>query len=187
MDRRRFLASSAAFALAGCAAGEATWEPPIPVRAPDVPYVPTRQEVVEEMLRMAAVTAQDVVYDLGCGDGRIVITAARKFGARAVGVDIMPDRIAEARYNARAAKVEDRVTFRVENLFDTDVTGATVVTLYLLPEVNVSLRPKLQRQLRPGARVVSHDFDMGPEWRPDATKRVGNDWIFLWTLPPRTA
>ncbi len=187
MDRRRFLASASALALAGCAGGEVTWEPPIPARAPDVPYVPTRQDVVEEMLRMAAVTPQDVVYDLGCGDGRIVITAARKFGARAVGVDIMPDRIAEARYNARAAKVEDRVTFRVENLFDTDVSAATVVTLYLLPEVNVSLRPKLQRQLRPGARVVSHDFDMGPEWRPDATKRIGNDWIFLWTLPPRTA
>jgi trans-aconitate methyltransferase len=185
MDRRRFLASSAAFALAGCAAGEVTWEPPIPTRAPDVPYVPTRQEIVEAMLRTANVTAQDVVYDLGCGDGRIVITAARKFGARGVGVDIMPDRIAEARYNARAAKVEDRVTFRVENLFDTDVSKATVVTLYLLPEVNVALRPRLQRQLAPGSRVVSHDFDMGPEWRPDHTQRIGNDWIFLWTVPPR--
>lgn len=187
MDRRRFLLSASALALAGCAGQENMFDPPPPTRTPDVPYVPTRQDVVEEMLRMAAVTRDDVVYDLGCGDGRIVITAAQKFGARGVGVDISPDRIAEARYNARVAKVEDRVSFRVQDLFETDVSGATVVTLYLLPEINVKLRPRLQSQLRPGSRVVSHDFDMGPEWRPEQTKRIGNDWIYLWTVRARPA
>jgi trans-aconitate methyltransferase len=187
VDRRRFLAAAAALAGAGCAGEAFRIEPPPPSRAPDVPYVPTRQDVVEAMLVMAGVTARDTVYDLGCGDGRIVITAARRFGARGVGVDISPDRIAEARYNARAAKVEHLVTFRVENLFETDVSRATVVALYLLPEVNVALRPRLLAQLAPGSRVVSHDFDMGPEWRPEKTQRVGNDWIYFWTVPPRSA
>jgi ribosomal protein L11 methylase PrmA len=185
MDRRRFLVASAALFAAGCGGASSPVEPVLPARAPDVPFVPTRQEVVEEMLRMAGVTSKDVVYDLGCGDGRIVITAAQKFGARGVGVDIDPNRIAEARQNARLAKVEDRVTFRVENLFETDVSRATVVTLYLLPEVNMALRPRLQSQLAPGARIVSHDFDMGPEWRPEKHQRLGNDWIYLWTVPAR--
>jgi trans-aconitate methyltransferase len=179
--RRRFLAASAALVGAYGVSARAR-ERSV---TPDVPYVPTRQEVVEEMLRMAAVTPRDVVYDLGCGDGRIVITAAQQFGARGVGVDIVPERIAEARENARIARVERRVTFRVENLFETDVSAATVVTLYLLPDVNMALRPRLQAQLRPGARVVSHDFDMGPEWRPERTKRIANDWIYLWTVPLR--
>ena len=183
MDRRRFLLATAALAAAGCAGQESTFDPAPSTRVPDVPYVPTRQEVVEEMLRMAAVKPADVVYDLGCGDGRIVITAAQKFGARGVGVDISPERIAEARYNARVAKVEDRVTFRVQDLFETDVSGATVVALYLLPDINVALRPRLQKQLKPGSRVVSHDFDMGPEWRPEKTQRMGNDWIYFWTVP----
>jgi trans-aconitate methyltransferase len=187
VDRRRFLAAAAVLAAAGCAGEEFRFEPPPPSRAPDVPYVPTRQDVVEAMLVMAGVTARDTVYDLGCGDGRIVITAARMFGARGVGVDISPDRIAEARYNARAAKVEHLVNFRVENLFETDVSRATVVALYLLPEVNVALRPRLLAQLAPGSRVVSHDFDMGPEWRPEKTQRVGNDWVYFWTVPPRGA
>jgi trans-aconitate methyltransferase len=186
MDRRRFIAFSAALAAAGCANEEFRFDPPPPTRAPDVPYVPTRQDVVEAMLVMAGVTSKDTVYDLGCGDGRIVITAAQKYGARGVGVDISPERIAEARYNARAAKVEHLVTFRVENLFETDVSKATVVTLYLLPDVNVALRPRLQSQLAPGSRIVSHDFDMGPEWRPEKTQRIGNDWVYFWTVPPRS-
>jgi SAM-dependent methyltransferase len=185
VDRRRFLAAAAALGAAGCAGEALTLERAPPTQAPDVPYVPTRQEIVEEMLRMAAVTPRDVVYDLGCGDGRIVVTAAQKFGARGVGVDISPERIAEARYNARVANVEKLVTFRVENLFETDVSRATVVTLYLLPEINMALRPRLQSQLAPGSRIVSHDFDMGREWPPEKTQRIGSDWIYLWTVPRR--
>jgi ribosomal protein L11 methylase PrmA len=118
------------------------------------------------MLALAGVTSNDVVYDLGCGDGRIVIAAARKFGARGVGIDIDPVRVAEARRNAAAAKVDHLVTFRVEDALATDVSGATVVTLYLLASQNVALKPALMKQLRPGARVVSHNFAMG-EWEPD--------------------
>lgn len=119
------------------------------------------------MLALAGVGPNDVVYDLGCGDGRIVIAAAQKFGARGVGVDIDPARIAEAEANARAAGVEQRVTFRVQDVFETDVSDATVVTLYLLSAMNVTLRPVLTRQLRPGSRIVSHNFAMG-DWAPDA-------------------
>ena len=148
----------------------------------DVPYVPTKQEVVEEMLRMAGVKPGDVVYDLGCGDGRIVVTAAQKFGARGVGVDIDPRRIAEANENARRAGVEKQVTFKVGDLFETDIREATVVTLYLLPDVNLRLKPKLLRDLKPGTRVVSHDFSMGDDWKPERALRLGNDWIYFWTI-----
>ncbi len=133
---------------------------------PDVEFVPTPQEVVLEMLKMAKVTQSDVVYDLGCGDGRIVITAAKLFGARGVGVDIDPIRIKESNENARKAGVAGRVKFIEGDLFATDLTEATVVTLYLTPELNVQVRPKLFRELRPGTRIVSHDFDMG-DWKPD--------------------
>ncbi len=151
----------------------------------DVPYVPTPQAVVDEMLRLANVTKNDVVYDLGCGDGRLVITAIQKFGAqRGVGVDIDPQRIKESNENAKNAGVTDRTTFVVQDLFQTDFKDATVVTLYLLPEVNMKLRPKLLRDLKPGTRVVSHAFDMG-DWKPEKEVTVpgGGQRIFLWTIP----
>ena len=154
----------------------------------DVPYVPTPQNVVDEMLTLANVTKDDVVYDLGCGDGRLVITAVKKFGAkRGFGVDIDPQRIEESNANAKAAGVTDRVTFAVQDLFQTDFKEATVVTLYLLPQVNLKLRPKLLSDLRPGARVVSHSFDMG-DWKPDKTLSVnpGGQRLYLWTIPAKT-
>ena len=135
---------------------------------PEVPYVPTPQEVVVEMLKMAGVTRNDIVYDLGCGDGRIVITAARDFGARGVGVDNDPTLIQQSNENARKAGVTDRVKFIEEDLFKTDIREASVVTLYLLPELNLMLRPKLLRDLKPGSRIVAHEFDMG-DWKPDRT------------------
>jgi ribosomal protein L11 methylase PrmA len=133
---------------------------------PRAPFVATPPDVVDRMLALAGVTKDDVVYDLGCGDGRIVIAAALKFGARGVGIDIDPLRVAEAQRNAAVAKVEHLVTFRVEDALATDVSGASVVTLYLLASQNVALRPALMRQLRPGARVVSHNFAMG-DWEPN--------------------
>lgn len=147
----------------------------------DVPYVPTKQEVVEEMLRVAGVKAGDVVYDLGCGDGRIVITAAQKFGATGVGVDLNPQRIKEANENAKAAGVTDKVKFVEGDLFDFDFSEANVVTMYLLPSVNLKLRPKLQSELKPGSRIVSHDFDMG-DWEAEKVVEVGNDTVYLWTI-----
>lgn len=155
----------------------------------DVPYVPTPQNVVDEMLTLANVTKDDVVYDLGSGDGRLVITAVKKFGAkRGFGVDIDPERIAESNANAKAAGVTDRVTFAIQDLFETDFKDATVVTLYLLPQVNLKLRPKLMSDLRPGTRVVSHSFDMG-DWKPDKTVTVqpGGQRLFLWTIPAKSA
>jgi ubiquinone/menaquinone biosynthesis C-methylase UbiE len=182
MDRRRLLGLLAAATLALPACAQQVPGPGAPARALDVPYVPTKQEVVEEMLRMAGVKPGDLVYDLGCGDGRIVITAAQKFGARGVGIDIDPKRIAEAVENARRAGVERQVEFRLGDLFEADIREATVVTLYLLPDVNLRLKPKLRRDLRPGTRVVSHDFAMGDDWKPERTLRLGNDWIYFWTI-----
>lgn len=148
----------------------------------DVPYVPTPQETVDEMLRLAQVSRDDLVYDLGSGDGRIVITAAKKHGARGVGIDIDPTRIEEANENARTAGVTDTVKFIQGDLFNADLREATAVTLYLLRSVNLRLRPKLLAELRPGTPVVSHDFDMG-EWAPDDHKRVGDDDVYLWIVP----
>ena len=156
-----------------------------PARPLDVPYEPSAPEVVDAMLRLANVGPGDVVYDLGCGDGRIVIAAAKR-GARAVGVDIDPQRIREARANARAAGVDGRVELRVGDLFETDVRPASVVMLYLWPEVNLRLRPKLLAELRPGTRVVSHAHDMG-DWRPQRTAVVGGARVLLWIIPERTA
>jgi SAM-dependent methyltransferase len=189
MDRRRFLLTLplAAGALGGCEAFEAEnlkYERPEPIRSPDVAFVPTRQEVVEAMLQLAGTRKDDVVYDLGCGDGRIVITAAQKFGARGVGIDIDRQRVSEANYNARRAKVHERTKFILGDIFEADVSEATVVTLYLLPEVNLRLRPKLRAELKPGARIVAHDFGMG-DWTPERTVKVGNSTIFLWTIPAR--
>jgi SAM-dependent methyltransferase len=151
----------------------------IPINAP---YVISPGEVVGAMLKLAAVKKTDVVYDLGCGDGRIVIHAAQRYGARGVGVDINPQRVAEARANAKKAGVEHLVRFEQKDIFDTDVREATVVALYLLPELNLKLRPKLQKELKPGARVVSHQFHMG-DWKPDKELALGPSRIFLWTLP----
>jgi SAM-dependent methyltransferase len=148
----------------------------------DVPYVPTRPELVEQMLKLANVKKTDVVYDLGCGDGRIVIMAAQKFGARAVGVDADPERIKEANANAEKAGVADRVKFVEGNLFNADIHDATVVTLYLLPDVNMRLRPKLLKDLKPGTRIVSHSFDMG-DWKPDREIEVEGSRLYLWTVP----
>jgi len=174
-------------ALGGCA--QVPREDPAPVAAPrvDVIWVPSDLAVVNEMLTLARVGRDDVVYDLGCGDGRIVIEAARRFGARAVGVDLDPKLLGEARRNAVRAGVADRVTFLEQDLFATDLGDATVVTLYLSPEVNLRLRPKLLRELRPGARIVSHEHDLG-DWMPDRSVLVPlterNHRVFLWRVPP---
>ena len=157
---------------------------PAAAREPDVLYVPTPQPVVDDMLRLAEVRRGDVLYDLGSGDGRIPVTAAKKFGVRAVGIDIDPERIAQARRNARASGVAELVQFRQQDLFEADFREATVVTLYLLPELNLKLRPQLLAQLRPGTRVVSHQFDMG-DWRPDKTLERDGRTVYLWVIPPR--
>ncbi|MBD2451473.1 class I SAM-dependent methyltransferase [Nostoc sp. FACHB-152] len=150
-------------------------------RPGDVPYVPTPQPVVDAMLNVAKVTKNDVIYDLGSGDGRIVITAAQKYGARGVGIDINPERIQEANANAQKAEVTDRVEFRQQDLFKTDLSEATVVTLYLLPEVNLKLRPTLLK-LKPGTRIVSHAFDMG-DWEPQQTLQVDGKTVYYWVVP----
>ena len=150
--------------------------------AVDVVYVPTPQPVVDAMLELARVTREDVVYDLGSGDGRFLITAAQKYGARGVGVELDPALVTKATANAAAAGVSDRVRFVAQNLYDADIREATVVTLYLLQSINERLRPKLVRELKPGTRVVSHVFNMGPEWPPEETRMVGPSRIFLWTI-----
>jgi SAM-dependent methyltransferase len=152
-------------------------------RRPDVIFVPTRELVIEAMLKAAKVGPNDIVYDLGCGDGRIVVAAA-KLGARAVGIDIDPVRIKEANENAAKAGVTGKVQFRQEDLFQADIREATVVTLYLLPSLNVKLRPRLMEQLRPGTRIVSHDFDMG-DWAPEETIAVDGKTVYLWTIPKK--
>jgi SAM-dependent methyltransferase len=176
-----------AFALfGGCTAAPAT----TPARsAPklDVVWVPSAPEVITAMMEAAKVGPADVVYDLGCGEGEIVIAAAKMYGARGVGVDLDPERIRNARTNAASAGVADRVTFIEQDLFKTDVSPATVVTLYLLPDLNERLRPKLLRELRPGSRIVSHDFGMG-DWVPERTitvPLVREHLVLLWRVPPR--
>jgi tRNA A58 N-methylase Trm61 len=149
---------------------------------PDVVYIPTPQPVVDAMLEAANVTNSDVVYDLGSGDGRIVITAAKKFGARGVGIEIDPALVKKATENAAAAGVTERVRFESQNLFDAKIGDATVVTLYLLQSLNERLRPKLVRELKPGTRVVSHVFNMGPEWPPEKSLQVGASRIHVWTI-----
>jgi precorrin-6B methylase 2 len=149
----------------------------------DVPFVPTPENVVAKMLDAAQVGPGDVVYDLGSGDGRIVIAAARR-NARGVGIDIDPQRIKESRANAQKAGVSKRVEFREGDLFKTPLGEATVVTLYLLPSLNLKLRPKLLAELKPGTRVVSYGFDMG-NWQPDAMHSIGSSTVYLWTIPER--
>jgi predicted RNA methylase len=152
------------------------------LRQPDVIYVPTPQEVVDAMLKLANVTSKDVVYDLGSGDGRIPITAAKNYGARAIGIDIDPQRIKEANENLKAAGVGDKVKFMNADLFETNLSEATVVTLYLLPSLNIKLMPKLQKELRAGTRIVSHSFDMGADWPAEKTEEVNGRRIYYWTV-----
>jgi SAM-dependent methyltransferase len=150
----------------------------------NAPFVTTADEVVDAMLELAGVKSSDVVYDLGCGDGRIVIAAAKKYGAHGVGIDINPDRIKEARENARASGVEHLVRFEEKDLFKSDFHEATVVTLYLLMDLNLRLRPKLLQDLKPGSRIVSHDFAMG-DWKPDKVKEIAGARLLLWTIPDK--
>jgi precorrin-6B methylase 2 len=153
------------------------------LRAPDVIFVPTPQEVVDAMLKVAKVGKGDVLYDLGSGDGRIPITAAQKYGiARGVGIDINPERIKEANENLAKARVGDRVTFVNADLFETNLSDATVVTLYLLPTLNLKLLPKLLKELKPGTRIVSHAFDMGT-WKPEQALKVDGRSVYFWTIP----
>lgn len=168
-------------AAAGCEQDEA------PIREPDVEFDPTPHHVVDEMLKLAQVRASDVVYDLGCGDGRIVIAAAKQVSARGVCVDIDPRRIRESRANAQRSGVAERIAFLTQDLFETELRGATVVTLFLWPDVNLKLCPKLWRELQPGTRVVSYIHSMG-RWRPQEAVNVetarGPRKLFLWIMPP---
>jgi hypothetical protein len=174
--------------LVACAA-------PLWAQEPRVPYVPTPQDVVDKMLQMARVTSSDYLIDLGSGDGRIVVTAAKKHGARGFGVDINPERVSEALANAQKNGVMEKVAFYQRDLFQTELSDATVITMYLLPRVNVELRPKLL-DLKPGTRIVSHDFSMG-EWKPDVYERVysrekytgagGESEIYFWLVPAKVA
>ena len=169
--------------IAITAAAALAQPPAAPLRAPDVPYEPSTPEIVAAMLDLARVTRRDLVYDLGCGDGRVVIAAVKQRGARGVGVDIDPQRIAEATANARAAGVRKRLSFRTGDLFEAKISDATVVMLYLWPEVNLKLRPKLLQELKPGTRVVSHSHTMG-DWEPEKQVEAGGHTLYLWTIPP---
>jgi precorrin-6B methylase 2 len=155
-----------------------------PTRTPDVHFVPTPMEVVDAMLAVAKVTKDDRLFDLGSGDGRIVITAAKRFGTRGVGIDIDPQRITESKRNADTAGVTRLVEFRQADLFETDLKSATVVTLYLLPRLNVQLRPKLFAELKPGSRVVSHAFDMG-DWQADSIQSLSGRTVYYWVMPAK--
>jgi predicted methyltransferase len=201
LTRRRLGTAAAALPIAqlgllatGCA--QPAMAPVAPARPGadvDVPFVVTPDNVTREMLKLAGVGPSDYVIDLGSGDGRIVIVAARQFGARGLGVEIVPDLVVQSRENARKAGVADRAEFREQDLFATDLSKATVITMYLLPEVNLQLRPRLLA-LKPGTRIVSHDWDMG-DWKPDRVvtvdapdKPIGREKVsrlFLWTVPAR--
>jgi SAM-dependent methyltransferase len=172
--------SVAMLALAAAAAHAAAGQRP--ARTPDIFFAPTRQTVVEGMLRLARVTPDDVVYDLGSGDGRIVVIAAQKFGARGVGIELDPKLVALSRELAAASAVGDRVAFVEGDLFTTDLSPATVVTLYLSESINLDLEPKLRNELRKGSRIVSHQFRMG-RWQPDETRVVEGEELFLWKVP----
>ena len=176
--------SSIAIVLGPAAAHSGADGHQLPARTPDIYFAPTRQPIADAMLQLARVTPDDVVYDLGSGDGRIVILAAQKYGARGVGIEINPQLIEISRQVAREGGVADRVTFIEGDLFTADISGATVVTLYLSTMINRRLEAKLRRELRPGARIVSHQFPIG-RWTPDDRVRAHDADLFLWTLPAR--
>ncbi len=194
MVRPRFVSDSArctvlgaAILFAGCAAlGDTQLTDGVPPAFdPEVPYFPSTNEAVIGMLRLAGTGPQDVVYDLGCGDGRIVIAAAREFGARGVGVEIDPAPLRMAVYQARRAGVEARVRFVRGDLFDADIGEATVVTLFLLESINRRLLPKLLRELKPGTRIVAHRYGFGDAWAPEKILQAGASTLYLWTVPGR--
>jgi cyclopropane fatty-acyl-phospholipid synthase-like methyltransferase len=180
----RRLALAALLAAACASAACAQPAPTAQTREPDVIYVPTPQPVVDAMLKLAKVGKGDVLYDLGSGDGRIPVTAAKVYGIRATGIDIDPERIAEAKANVAKQGVGKLVTIRQEDLFQADISDASVVTLYLLDSLNEKLRPKLLAELKPGTRIVSHAFRMG-DWEPEKTQEIGANIIYLWTVPER--
>jgi cyclopropane fatty-acyl-phospholipid synthase-like methyltransferase len=171
---------AAVVAVLPVAAQQATTQQP--TRRPDIHWVPTPPAVVDAMLKLADVKPTDVVYDLGCGDGVIVATAAQKYGARAVGIDIDPQRVQEATERARKMGVSDKVTILQGDLFEADIKDASVVTLYLLTSLNIKLMPKLKRELKPGTRIVSQSFNMGDEWPPEKTIDVNGVPVHLWTI-----
>jgi tRNA G37 N-methylase Trm5 len=188
-ERRGVIALALVLVLAVAAGAATQIVPGKPHREPDVPFVPTHELVVAEMLRIANVGKDDVLYDLGSGDGRIVIAAARQFGTRGTGIEIDPSLVDKANENARRAGVTDRVRFVVGDIFETDFRDATVVTLYLLQDVNLRLRPKLLKELRPGTRVVSHNYHMG-DWQPEKTVKVRRPdgvehTVYFWIVPDR--
>jgi SAM-dependent methyltransferase len=193
MKRRSAIAALAALAAQAC--GGLVVEPPPAQEETSgglsfnaaVPYVPTRPEVLDALLALAEISQSDVVYDLGCGDGRVVIAAAKRYGARGLGVDIDSILVGQAQAQAQWEGVAGRVNFRTGDLFDLDLRPATVVVLYLSVEVNVKLRPKLLAELRPGARIVSNRFDMADAWRPERSVMVGDTRIHLWRIPRRVA
>ena len=183
--RNRFLALAITVVVAGLpGATSALAQTAAPARRPDVIFVPTPEAVVEAMLQVANVTKNDMVYDLGCGDGRIPVTAAKKYGARGVCFDIDPQRIKEANENVAKNNVGNLVKVVEGDLFEQDLSGATVVTLYLLPSLNVKLMPKLMKELKPGTRIVSHAFDMG-DWKPEKELDVDGRKVYYWTIPKR--
>jgi SAM-dependent methyltransferase len=192
MNRRRALGTLLGLGLSGCAArippvvpSPAEEEPSGVFVTATAPYVPTRPEIMETMLTLAEIGPRDVVYDLGCGDGRLVIAACRRFGARGLGVDLDGDLIARAQAEAQWEGVADRAQFTAADLFGLDLRPATVVMLYLSVEINLRLRPTLLEQLAPGSRIVSNRFDMADIWRPDRTIRTGDTPVHLWRIPPR--
>ncbi|MDP3718732.1 MAG: class I SAM-dependent methyltransferase [Acidobacteriota bacterium] len=183
--RNRFLALAITVVVAGLpGATAALAQTAAPARRPDVIFVPTPEAVVEAMLQVANVTKNDMVYDLGCGDGRIPVTAAKKYGARGVCFDIDPQRIKEANENVAKNNVGNLVKVVEGDLFEQDLSGASVITLYLLPSLNVKLMPKLMKELKPGTRIVSHAFDMG-DWKPEKELDVDGRKVYYWTIPKR--
>ena len=179
---RRSLLKLSVAAMAGTLIGLPAMAQPVLKRPLDVPYEPSPPQVVDRMLEIGQVGKHDLLYDLGSGDGRIVITAAKKYGTRGVGIDLDPKRVEEANANAKNAGVTDKVQFRVGDLFKTNFSDASVVTLYLYPGVNRKLRPELWRQSKVGTRVVSHTWDMGPEWPPEKTEIIQGQRIHYWTI-----